>query len=248
MSLQWTRGTIVSRREWYDGLFTLRVEALDVLPFEPGQFLQLGLPLGDKHVHRPYSVASPHGSCLEFFIVLVPDGELTPHLYRLSVGDQIDVSDKPAGRFTLSHGPLGSTLWLIATGTGLAPYIAMLRAGQVWKQYERVVLVHGVRYGNDLAYREELEGFQDRNPSRFAYIPTTSRDDHFHALTGRISTLLDSGELEDRAGERFEAERSGVMLCGNPAMLDEMEQLLIARGLTRHRSKSPGQIVVERYW
>lgn len=248
MTLRWTPGIIVERREWCDGLFTIAVEALEVEKFEAGQFLQLGISDGEHHIHRPYSVASPHGAKLEFFIVLVPDGELTPRLYRMVPGDAIDVSEKGAGRFTLSHCPQAPTLWLIATGTGLAPYIAMLRDGEVWHRHERIVLVHGVRYGLDLAYREELEGYQARHPERFVYIPATSRDNHFHALTGRIPALLESGQLEARAQRLFSAEDSAVMLCGNPAMLDEMEQQLESRGLKRHRSKSPGNIVVERYW
>ena len=248
MTLLWTKATVTERRVWDEGLFTLKVDAPHVLPFVPGQFLQLGLELDGEHVHRPYSVASPHGRELEFYIVRVEGGALTPHLWRLEVGDQVEVSDKAAGRFTLEHAPPGEDLYLVATGTGLAPYVAMLRTPEPWERYRRIVLIHGARFAADLTYAEEWRGHRERYGERFTYVPVASREEVAGGLMGRIPVLLESGELERFLGHTIEASGVAWMLCGNPAMLDDMEAGLLRRGLKRHRSKSPGQIVLERYW
>jgi len=248
MTLLWTRATVTQRHVWEEGLFTLTVEAPQVLPFEPGQFLQLGLEIEGQHVHRPYSVASPHGAKLEFYIVRVESGALTPHLWRLGVGDQLEVSEKAAGRFTLEHAPEGEDLYLVATGTGLAPYVAMLRTDGPWRRYPRIVLIHGARHASDLSYAEEWRRHAQTYGDRFKYVPVASREAIAGGLQGRIPKLLESGELEQFIGRPISPETSAWMLCGNPAMLDDMEAGLVSRGLKRHRSKSPGQIVVERYW
>ncbi len=245
--MKWTRGVIERKQVWADGLFTLEIKAPDVAEFEPGQFLQLGIEQPDGHLHRPYSVASPHGEVLDFFIVLVEGGRLTPHLWKMGVGDELDVSAKAAGSFTLSHCPDASTLWLVATGTGLAPYIAMLRTETPWQRYEKILVVHGVRQGSDLCYQEELAAHQQQRPGRFTYIPVVSREDVDGALRGRITHCITNGSLESAADQELEPDCC-FMMCGNPDMLNETEQLLGKRGLKKHKRKEPGQIVVERYW
>lgn len=245
--MKWTHGVVERKIVWDHGLFTLVVRAPGVEPFEPGQFLQLGIDTATGHLHRPYSVASPHGEQLDFFVVLVEDGKLTPHLWAMEVGDKIDVSTKAAGSFTLKHCPPARTLWLMSTGTGLAPYIAMLRTAAPWTNHERIVVVHGARHGRDLAYQEEFAQFAERYTDRFRYIPVISREQFPGALHGRITTCIENGTLETAGGQVFSNE-SCVMLCGNPDMLNEAEELLAARGLTRNKPKSPGQIIVERYW
>ncbi len=245
--MKWTQGVIERKIIWDHGLFTLVIRAPEVEPFQPGQFLQLGIETDAGHLHRPYSVASPHGEQLDFFIVLVEEGKLTPRLWAMEVGDKIDVSAKAAGGFTLTHCPGAKSLWLMATGTGLAPYIAMLRTPEPWSKYERIMVVHGARLGRDLAYQEELAQFTDRYPERFRYVPVISREQAAGALHGRITTCIENGTLEAAAGQVFSTDCC-VMLCGNPDMLDEAENLLEARGLKRNKPKSPGQIIVERYW
>ncbi len=246
--MEWIQGQVVQRHVWSPGLFTLSVKAPGVAPFEPGQFLQLGLEQPEKHLHRPYSVASPHGDILDFFIVLVEDGHLTPKLWDLREGDRVDVSSKAAGSFTLSHVPPSKVLWLIATGTGLAPYIAMIRSGEIFHDYEKVIVVHGVRFKQDLAYQKEFADYQNHHGNSFVYIPAVSRESIEGGITGRITTALANGELERIACASISPESSRFMLCGNPDMLNEMEEILLARGLLRHKVKTPGQIVVERYW
>ena len=193
-------------------------------------------------------MASPHGDQLEFFIVRVDDGELTPHLWNLEAGDQIEVSDKAAGRFTLEKTPDAEHLWLIATGTGLAPYIAMLRTEEPWQRYSKIIVVHGVRWERDLAYTEELKKLQQDRGSAFQLVQALTRESVSGTLQGRIPNLVEDGSLEKEAGCELSAANSSVLLCGNPAMLDSMEEVLGKRSMKRHRSKEPGQIVLERYW
>ena len=248
MAIEWISGSLKKRKVWSDGLFSLTVDCPGVAPFEPGQFLQVGLQLADKHLHRPYSVASPHGRELEFFIVRVDHGELTPRLWSLDVGQSIDVCKKATGSFTLNHTPVAKNLWLLATGTGLAPYIAMLREPRIWASYERIVLVHGIRYLTDLAYTEELEEYHDTHPGRLVFVPVISRALAVHGYQGRITQAIESGKLEELAGTPMSSDQSAVMMCGNPQMLDDVEAILNARGMRKHRRNEPGHYVVERYW
>jgi ferredoxin--NADP+ reductase len=252
MALEWCRGTIVERIVWGEGLFTFRIEVDGLESFLPGQFLQLGCQITvdgqSTLVYRPYSVASPWGPVIDFFIVVVPEGQLTPRLWELRPGHEVSVSKRPAGRFSLKHTPQADALWLVATGTGLAPYIAMLRDPEVWQRYRQVIVVHGVRAASDLAYSAELQSFHDTRPDRFRFISALTRQDVPGHLHGRIPGLLQDGQLESRAGIELRSDNSAIMLCGNPAMLDDMESALEARGIRRHRSKAPGQLVLERYW
>lgn len=245
--MKWTQASVVGMRIWSDGLFTLTIRAPEVEPFEPGQFLQLGFDLPDGHLHRPYSVASPHGELLEFFIVLVEDGKLTPRLWKLQAGDSIEVSQKAAGSFTLSHCPDGEALWLVGTGTGLAPYIAMLRTQELWNRFSKIIVVHGVRHNRDLAYQDEMAQFATKGPTSFCYVPVVSREECPDGLKGRITTCIENGSLEEFAQTAL-SKSSAIMLCGNPDMLDDCEKLLAAREIVKHKKKTPGQIVIERYW
>ncbi len=248
MALQWVTGRVTRKHVWSDGLFTLHVQCPGIAPFESGQFLQVGMQLPEKHLHRPYSVASPHGDAVEFFIVRVENGELTPRLWEIREGDPIDISQKGTGGFVLSHTPAAKSIWLMATGTGLAPYIAMLREGKIWDRYERVFLVHGVRMQSDLAYTDEMTQMQEKNRGRFQWVPVISRQQVPNAISGRITQAIEDGQLEERMGEAITQADSVVMMCGNPLMLDDVESLLTARGLKKHKTSAPGQIVVERYW
>lgn len=252
MALKWCQGTIADRQVWAEGLFTVKVDVPGVESFQPGQFLQVGTRIpsdeGEEHVYRPYSVASPWGTRLEFFIVVVPEGRLTPRLWEMRPGDPLDISARAAGRFTLKHTPRAEHLWLVATGTGLAPYIAMLRTDEPWQEYRKIIVIHGVRHGCDLAYADELARLGQSRPGQLKYVPTVTRDEIPGGLTGRIPTLVEDGSLESAAETELAAETTAIMLCGNPAMLDDMEALLEQRGIRRHRSKSPGQLVLERYW
>ena len=250
----WCQSKVVEKKVWTEGLFTITIDGSKTAPFKPGQFLHLAVyPEGVEHdednlVNRPYSVASPHGDLLEFFIVLVEDGQLTPKLWALEPGDEVFVSEKAAGRFTLEKTPDAENLWLLATGTGLAPYIAMLRTDGPWERFKKIVVVHGVRHFADLAYTQELKQIEQQRGDQFKLIQSLTREEADGTLHGRIPNLVEDGRLENAAGCTMQKDNSSVLLCGNPAMLDSMEELLGKREMIKHRSKSPGQIVLERYW
>lgn len=241
----WSKALVLGRTEWAPGLITLR---LDVEPsFEAGQFFNLGLYHEGEFTRRAYSAASAPGAPLEFFIAEVNEGEFSPGLFALREGQHIWVEDKPQGFFTLRYVPDADELWLVATGTGLGPFIAMLRSGQVWQRFRRVIVVHGVRDAAQLAYRDELAAWCSERPldvvtclSRATATPPL--------LSGRVTQALIDGSLERTAGTRLSPERSHVMLCGNPEMVAEMSALLHERGLTKHRQRKPGHVTVEKYW
>lgn len=245
---KWCPAEVTARKVWTEGLFTLSVKTDDVLPFAAGQFLHLALGGETDRINRPYSVASPHGKVLEFFIVRVDDGELTPKLWELKVGDAVEISERAAGSFTLKKTPDAEILWLVSTGTGLAPYIAMLRTDEPWERFEKIVVVHGVRLAADLAYTEELKALETKYPDRFQLIQSLTRETVDGTMRGRIPALIQDGSLEKQLGWSMNKDNSSVLLCGNPAMLDDMEEKLGEREMKKHRSKSPGQIVLERYW
>jgi ferredoxin--NADP+ reductase len=242
----WVEGRVTHWQRWADGLATLRVDAA-VAPYEAGQFFQLGLDIGGERVRRSYSASSAPGAPLEFFLTSVPGGALTPALFRLHEGDRLWVESTPRGFFTLRYVPPCRNLWMVATGTGLGPYVAMLRAESTWQHAQEIVLVHGVRTAEHLAYREELEALGRQRPLR--YVPLVSRTQEPQgALPGRVTTTLESGALERAAGLSLTPEDSHVLLCGNPVMIGDMLALLEARGLRKHRTRQPGHVTFEKYW
>ncbi len=244
--MPWVDGKVVARTEWAEGLVTLRVDA-PAIDFAPGQWLNLGLTLHGELVKRSYSIASAPGLPLELYLVVVEGGALSPHLCALDVGDALLVQTDAQGFFTLDHVPDARDLWLLATGTGLGPYISMIRSGRLWSRFERVVLVHGARHVDQLGYRDELEGIAERRAG-FTYVPMVSRQDDERALRGRIPANLDNGRLEKAAGLSLRPELSHVLLCGNPDMIRDTTDALAARGLRKHRTRKPGHISTEKYW
>jgi len=216
--------------------------------FRPGQFMNIGLQLSGGFLSRSYSLASAPGSELDVLLARVGDGALTPALFELSVGSEVWLDPKPQGFFTLDYVPPHRQLWLIATGTGLGPFLSMLRSGVVFERSERVLLVHGTRGPAELAHRAELEALESEHGPAFRYLPVLSREQESGLLQGRVTHLLASGELEQRAGTPIHADSSHLMLCGNPAMIEEVTGLLVARGLRKHRVRTPGHITTEKYW
>jgi ferredoxin--NADP+ reductase len=243
----WSAGHLIARRDWAPGLATL-VVAAEVEPFAPGQFVNLALDLDGVIERRSYSIASAPGKPLEFLVTEVVGGALTPRLLRLRPGDRLWVEPKPQGFFTLKWLPEARELWLVATGTGLGPFLSILASEEPWERFERVVLVHGVRDATQLAHREELLRLESERGGRFALVAALSREHAPGVLHGRVTSLLGAGELERAAGTSVTPERSHVMLCGNPAMIEEMTSLLAARGLRKHRVRAPGHVTFEKYW
>jgi ferredoxin--NADP+ reductase len=243
----WLEGRVVESRHWTDALFSLRVEAPRI-PFEAGQFVRIALDIGGERVPRPFSfVNAPDDPVLEFYGVVVPGGPLSPQLARLKAGDPLYVADNPAGWLILSEVPPAEDLWLVATGTGIAPFLSILRTGTPWQRYRKVILVHGVRHANELVYGDLMDQLVLAHPGRLSYVRFVSRGQLPGALAGRIPAALADGRLQ-AAAAAISPERSQFMLCGNPDMLKDMAAALAARGLKKHRRRSPGQITVESFW
>jgi ferredoxin/flavodoxin---NADP+ reductase len=247
-AVAWIATRVASRHEWAPGLVTLVLDAA-VPGYVPGQFANLALDIAGERVKRPYSLASAAGMPAELYLTRLPGGTLTPRLCALDVGDLAWLEDRANGFFTLQHVPAARAAWLVATGTGLAPFLAMLRSAEIWQRFERIVVVHGTRERAHLAYRGELEALVAARGGQLAYVPLVSREEPGPgALRGRVTDALASGELEASAGLALSPEHGHVLLCGNPQMIADVEQALGARGLRHHRKRTPGQITVERYW
>jgi ferredoxin--NADP+ reductase len=243
MSDNWLTARVVQNRHWTDALFSLRVEGA-ALGFEAGQFVRIALDIDGERVARPFSfVNPPRDPTLEFYCIVVPEGPLSPRLARLVPGDILHVARNPAGFLVLSELPDAESLWLMATGTGIAPFLSILRTEAPWKRFRNIILVHAVRHAAELVYRETIQQMQN-----LRYVTFVSRESAPQALAGRIPAAIADGRLEAAAGLRLAAETSQVMLCGNPDMLKDTSAALMARGLRKHRRRAPGQISVESFW
>ncbi|QSX40201.1 ferredoxin--NADP reductase [Shewanella cyperi] len=246
----WVEGTVISRIDWTDTLFSLRIRA-PLAPFIAGQFIKLSRVLDDKRIARAYSLVNPPGSdFLEILAVTVEEGQLSPRLQELKPGDRIEVTATAAGFMTLNELPkdIGKHLWMLATGTAIGPFVSMLATAEPWDRFERLVLVYGVRHRADLAYLDELKALQAKYPDKFSLILSVTREAVDGALQCRIPEALASGELERLAALALSPTDSQVMICGNPDMLASAQQLLLERGLTKNLRRAPGNITVEKYW
>jgi ferredoxin--NADP+ reductase len=243
---------VVGKRQWTSGLISLQITAPDVT-FVAGQFGRLALPApaGSKTdmIARPYSfVNAPETSPHEFYFNTVPEGPLTPRLAALATGDAVWLQPRGAGFLPIREAPKSDVLWCLSTGTGLGPFLSILRTAEPWEKFGRIVLVHAVRYSSDLTYGDVIADIAAAYRGAFIYLPMVSREPHRDALAGRIPDAIRAGELEARAGATLSADSSHVMLCGNPAMVDDTQEVLVARGMRRHRRTEPGHITVETYW
>jgi ferredoxin--NADP+ reductase len=249
---KWVQGTVIEQRRWTERLHSLRVTAPEV-SFVAGQFGRVALPAppgsSEEMIGRPYSfVNTPGTSPHEFYFVVVPEGPLSARLAALAPGDPVWLLRNANGFFSMGEVPEAEVLWCLATGKGLGPFLSILRTGEPWAKFGRVVLVHAVRRASELTYRDEIDGIARAHAGAFTFVPMVSRESHPGALGGRIPDAIRDGRLEARAGVALAAENSHVMLCGNPAMVDDTQSVLAERGMRRHRRKEPGQITVEAYW
>jgi len=245
---QWVEGTVVAQKHWAGLLYSLQVDA-ELAPFEAGQFTKLALAVDGEMVGRPYSfVNAPSARPHEFYYVVLPDHPLTPHLSRLEAGDSVYLAPQAAGFLTLAEVPDGESLWLLASGTALGPFLSILGTEAPWQRFRRVVLVHAVRRAEELCYREWIQSLLARHPGKFAFVPMLSREHGDFALAGRIPKAIADGRLEAAVGLKLDAQSSRLMVCGNPAMVADTVHALEQRGLKKHRRRDPGQISVENYW
>jgi ferredoxin--NADP+ reductase len=239
---KWLEGRVIENRHWTDALFSLRVEA-PRLRFEAGQFVRIAI---EERVARPFSFVNPPADpVLEFYGIVVPQGPLSPRLVALGRGDRLLVASNPAGFLVLSELPDAETLWLVSTGTGIAPFLSILRTETPWRRFGNVVLVHAVRHARELVYQDMILKISKEN--RVRYVTFVSRESAPGSLAGRIPAAMRDGRLESAAGVSLD-QRSHVMLCGNPDMLKDAAGALAERGLRKHRRRSPGHITVESFW
>ncbi|BCR39868.1 TPA: ferredoxin--NADP reductase [Acinetobacter baumannii] len=243
---------VLSVHRWTPTLFSFTMTRPSHFKFTAGQFARIGLKVGDELVVRAYSVvSSPFDETLEFFSIVVPDGAFTSNLQHLKVGDELYLEKIPYGYLTLARyqQPLPHDLWLLATGTGLAPFLSMLQDFETWSNYQKINLVYSVRTAAELAYVDRIQEIAEtfgEGHLGFKFIPIITRDPSA-PLHERLPVLIENGELEKVAGLELSPALSHVMLCGNPQMVDDTKEALKRRGLTMNR-RGEGNIAVENYW
>ncbi len=245
---------VLSVRHWNESLFSFTTTRSDALRFENGQFVMIGLEINGRPLLRAYSIASAnYEEELEFFSIKVPNGPLTSHLQNLKVGDEILVGKKPTGSLLVDDLKPGKHLYYLSTGTGLAPFLSLIRDPSVYEKFEKVVLFHGVRTVSELAYMDYItnelpnnEFFGDLVREKLIYYPSVTREPFRNQ--GRLTDLVESGKLfEDIGLPPFNPETDRAMLCGSPEMLTSTCELLDARGFKiSPRIGEQGDYVIER--
>ncbi len=245
---------VCSVRHWNEHLFSFTITRPASFRFRSGEFVMLGLQVNGKPLLRAYSIASPAwAEELDILSIKVEDGPLTSRLQHVKVGDQIYLGRKPTGTLVTDALLPGKRLFMLATGTGLAPFLSLIRDPDVYSQYEQVIVVHSVRRVSDLAFREELESKLADDPlvseeaaQQFTYVPTVTREP-FHT-SGRIGELIENGRLfEGLSGPRaLDPETDRVMMCGSMDMIKEFSEKLQAMGFTEGSNAKPGDFVIER--
>ena len=243
----WIQGEIIDIREWTAGLYSLRFRA-PLGEFKAGQFVRIAMEIAGEIVARPYSlVNSPTESELEIFFNIVPDGPLTPKLATLKSGDAIKVASKPYGFLTVEEVPDTRHLWMLATGTGVGPFISILKSQLAWNKFEEIILAYSVRTARELAYQDAIAAIGERYKEQLTFVPLVTREQVPGTLNQRITGALESGELERQAGLRLSPDDSHVMMCGNSTMIADVTELLKARDMRKHLRREPGHITTEKY-
>ena len=267
---------VLSKTTWTPNLFSFTVSRPDSFKFTAGQFVRLGVNPShlnyykqqgeagndvsndalNEDIFRAYSiVSSPFDEVLEFFSIVIPDGAFTSQLQHLEVGDELLLNTMPFGFLTLARyqKPLPKDLWLLATGTGLAPFLSMLQDLKTWEDYEHIILAYSARSIEELAYVDKIKSLQEDfgslvdNPAKLIFIPVVTREPIEGALTERLPKLLLDGTLQERAGIALDVDSTHVMLCGNPDMVEDTKETLKSLGLVMNR-RGEGNIAVENYW
>ena len=270
--------TVLSKTTWTPNLFSFTVTRPDSFKFTAGQFVRLGVnPSKLKYYHeqtqdklqdnslnealnddifRAYSiVSSPFDEVIEFFSIVIKDGAFTSQLQHLQVGDELLLNTTPFGFLTLARyqKPLPKDLWLLATGTGLAPFLSMLQDLKTWEDYEHIVLAYSARSKAELAYVDQIERLQQEfgdlvdKPAKLIFVPIVTRESVEGALSERLPPLLLNGKLEEKAGLKLDIDTAHVMLCGNPDMVEDTKETLKSLGMVMNR-RGEGNIAVENYW
>ncbi|MES1976839.1 MAG: ferredoxin--NADP reductase [Pseudomonadota bacterium] len=245
--------TVLSVHHWTDKLFTFTTTRDPALRFSNGHFTMIGLKVNDKPLLRAYSIVSAnYEDHLEFLSIKVPDGPLTSRLQHVKVGDSIIVGKKPTGTLLIDYLLPGKRLYLLSTGTGLAPFMSVIRDPATYEAFEQVILVHGVRQADELAYHDLVldhlpkhEFLGEMIQKQLLYYPTVTRESYRNM--GRVTDLMESGKMfEDLKLPNLDVANDRVMICGSPHMLKDLKHMLETRGFTEGTTSKPGDFVVER--
>ena len=244
---------VLSVHHWTDRLFSFTTTRVPALRFSNGHFTMIGLRVNDKPLLRAYSIVSAnYEEHLEFLSIKVPDGPLTSRLQHVKVGDTIIVGKKPTGTLLIDYLLPGKRLYLLGTGTGLAPFMSIVRDPETYEKFEQVVLVHGVRLVDELAYHDMLvehlpnhEFLGELVTSKLRYYPTVTRESYKNM--GRMTELMENGKLfTDLGVPPLDPATDRVMICGSPAMLRDLKHMLEVRGFKEGNTTKPGDFVIER--
>ncbi len=252
---KWREERVIHHWHWTPQLVSFRITRDPAFHFVPGRYARLGLAdAAGEVVWRPFSmVSAAHDDFLEFLVVLVAGGEFSRRMAELKVGDTVLMEKPSFGFLTLDQLAPGETLWMFASGTGLGPFMSILRDQVPWRAYKHLVLVHSVRHAQDLAYRRDIVAIRDAHAeiglgADLRYFPVVTREAEPRTLSARIPQLIEDGRLESAAGIPLESGNSRAMVCGNPELAKDMRSLLKARGFATSRRGAPGQMAFEKYW
>ena len=244
---------VLSVHHWTDRLFSFTTTRDQALRFSNGHFTMIGLRVNEKPLLRAYSIVSAnYEEHLEFLSIKVQDGPLTSRLQHINVGDKIIVGRKPTGTLLIDYLLPGKNLYLLSTGTGMAPFLSVIRDPETYERFEKVILVHGVREVKELAYHDYLtqelpkhEFLGEMVSNQFLYYPTVTRETFKNQ--GRLTDAIESGKLFTEIGlPTFDAGRDRVMICGSPQMLKDLKRMLEARHFKEGNTTTPGDFVIER--
>ena len=244
---------VLSVHHWTDRLFTFTTTRDPALRFSNGHFTMIGLKVNNKPLLRAYSIVSPnYEEHLEFLSIKVEDGPLTSRLQHIQVGDKIIVGRKPTGTLVIDYLLPGKRLYLLSTGTGLAPFMSIIRDPATYEQFEQVVLVHGVRQADELAYHDlvvehlpQHEFLGELISKQLLYYPTVTREAYRNM--GRVTDLIETGKMQADLGlPPLDAAHDRVMICGSPGMLKDLKHMLEGKGFTEGNTSRPGDFVIER--
>jgi ferredoxin--NADP+ reductase len=251
--MSFAKETVQTVHHWNDTLFSFTTSRDPSMRFRTGQFVMIGLEVEGRPLMRAYSVASPtYADNLEFYSIKVQDGPLTSRLQHLQPGDTLLISKKPTGSLVIENLKPGGNLYLLSTGTGLAPFLSVIHDPDFYEAFDRIILTHGVREVSELGYHDyilnelpENEYIGELVQEKLMYYPTVTREPFRNQ--GRLTDLIRSGKLADDLGlPALNPETDRVMICGSPAMLAELVEILKERGFTEGTSRDPGDYVIER--
>ncbi|MEM7291905.1 MAG: ferredoxin--NADP reductase [Pseudomonadota bacterium] len=244
---KWLTGKVVENTRVNERLTALKFEA-PLETFKAGQFVRIGLEIDGETVARPYSLVNPpQDPVFEVYFNIVPEGPLSPKLFDLAAGDELLVGPLANGFLVVDEIPECRDLWMVATGTGVGPFLSILQTDDAWPRFENIVLCYSVRAADELAYRELTASISAAHPEQFKFVPFVTREKVEGAFAQRVPLCIEDGSLEARLGLTLSPEHSHVMMCGSAEMIADVSAQLESREMQRHRRRDPGHFTMEKY-